>query len=67
MRKTGTIRTLGLGKGSIGEAVCEGPTFKRVASLLIPADFIETQTAASRRRMWHTRQAQTIAGDFSGE
>jgi hypothetical protein len=28
------------------------------ASLLIPAEFAETKTAAGRRRMWRTRQAQ---------
>lgn len=46
-----------LGKGSIGEAVREGNKFLHKASLLIPADFAETKTAAGRRRMWRTRQA----------
>jgi CRISPR-associated endonuclease Csn1 len=46
-----------LGKGSIGEAVRQGTTFLHKASLLIPADFAETKTAANRRRMWRTRQA----------
>ncbi|HET7625995.1 MAG TPA: hypothetical protein VFM25_12100 [Verrucomicrobiae bacterium] len=46
-----------LGKGSIGEAVRQGTTFLHKASLLIPADFAETRTAAKRRRMWRTRQA----------
>jgi CRISPR-associated endonuclease Csn1 len=46
-----------LGKGSIGEAVRQGTTFLHKASLLIPADFAETKTAATRRRMWRTRQA----------
>lgn len=46
-----------LGKGSIGEAVRIETDFKHVASLLIPAEFAETQTAASRRRMMRTRQA----------
>jgi hypothetical protein len=46
-----------LGKGSIGEAVRRGNEFLHKASLLIPAEFAETKTAAGRRRMWRTRQA----------
>jgi hypothetical protein len=46
-----------LGKGSIGEAVRQGSNFLHKAALLIPADFAETKTAATRRRMWRTRQA----------
>lgn len=46
-----------LGKGSIGEAVRQGTKFLHKASLLIPANFAETKTAAKRRRMWRTRQA----------
>jgi CRISPR-associated endonuclease Csn1 len=46
-----------LGKGSIGEVVRQGTKFLHKASLLIPADFAETKTAATRRRMWRTRQA----------
>ncbi|HEV2331056.1 MAG TPA: HNH endonuclease domain-containing protein, partial [Verrucomicrobiae bacterium] len=46
-----------LGKGSIGEAVRQGTTFLHKASLLIPADFAETKTAAKRRHAWRTRQA----------
>jgi CRISPR-associated endonuclease Csn1 len=46
-----------LGKGSIGEAVREGTRFLHKESLLIPSDFAGTATAASRRRMWRTRQA----------
>lgn len=46
-----------LGKGSIGEAVRRGTEFLHKASLLIPAEFAETKTAAGRRRMWRTRQA----------
>src|SRR5579862_7169904 len=46
-----------LGKGSIGEAVRQGNKFLHKASLLIPADFAETKTAAKRRRMWRTREA----------
>jgi len=30
--------------------------FLHKASLLIPAEFAETKTAAGRRRMWRTRQ-----------
>lgn len=45
-----------LGKGSIGEAVRRGAEFLHKASLLIPAEFAETKTAAGRRRMWRTRQ-----------
>ncbi|MFZ2643235.1 MAG: type II CRISPR RNA-guided endonuclease Cas9 [Verrucomicrobiia bacterium] len=46
-----------MGKASIGEAVREGNKFLHKASLLIPAEFAETKTAAARRRMWRTRQA----------
>ncbi len=46
-----------LGKGSIGEAIRQGKKFLHKASLLIPADFAETKTAAVRRRMWRTRLA----------
>jgi CRISPR-associated endonuclease Csn1 len=46
-----------LGKGSVGEAVRQGTKFLHKASLLIPAEFAETKTAATRRRMWRTRQA----------
>jgi CRISPR-associated endonuclease Csn1 len=62
--KDGTVPASGehvwafdLGKGSIGEAVRQGTEFLHKASLLIPADFAETKTAATRRRMWRTRQA----------
>ncbi len=34
-----------------------GNEFLHKASLLIPAEFAETKTAAGRRRMWRTRQA----------
>ena len=54
---TGCVWAFDLGKGSIGEAVRHGTTFLHKASLLIPADFAETKTAANRRRMWRTRQA----------
>lgn len=57
MANIGTVWAFDLGKGSIGEAVRNGNTFLHKASLLIPADFAETKTAASRRRMWRTRQA----------
>ena len=45
-----------LGKGSVGEAVRRGNEFLHKASLLIPAEFAETKTAAGRRRMERTRQ-----------
>jgi hypothetical protein len=51
-----------LGKGSIGEAVRHGNEFLHKASLLIPAEFAETKTAAGRRRMWRTRLAHGSAG-----
>ncbi len=57
MKTNPTIWAFDLGLGSIGEAVREGTEFRHVASLLIPAELGETQTAASRRRMWRTRQA----------
>src|ERR1039458_3732883 len=53
---TGTIWAFDLGKGSIGEAVRRGNEFLHKASLLIPAEFAETKTAAGRRRMERTRQ-----------
>jgi CRISPR-associated endonuclease Csn1 len=46
-----------LGKGSVGEAVRRGNEFLHKASLLIPAEFAETKTAAGRRRMFRTREA----------
>ncbi len=54
-----TIWAFDLGKGSIGEAVWNTQTkqFDHVASLLIPPDFASTKEAATRRRMWRTRQA----------
>jgi len=52
-----TIWAFDLGLGSIGEAVRRGDKFLHKASLLIPAEFAETKTAAGRRRMWCTRQA----------
>ncbi len=59
MTKDGTIWAFDLGKASIGEAVrhVNSNTFLHKASLLIPAEFAETKTAANRRRMWRTRQA----------
>ncbi len=57
MEKCNMVWAFDLGKASIGEAVREGNNFKHKASLLIPAEFAETKTAASRRRMWRTRQA----------
>lgn len=57
MANIGTVWAFDLGKGSIGEAVRLGDKFLHKASLLIPADFAETKTAAGRRRMWRTRQA----------
>ena len=47
-----------LGKGSIGEAVRQGTKFLHKASLLIPAEFAETKTAAGRLWMWRTRITQ---------
>src|ERR1035438_7878904 len=52
-----TVWAFDLGKGSIGEAVRRGNEFLHKTSLLIPAEFAETKTAAGRRRMWRTRQA----------
>src|ERR1039458_6276664 len=57
MNQDGTIWAFDLGKASIGEAVRRGTKFLHKASLLIPAEFAETKTAAGRRRMWRTRQA----------
>jgi CRISPR-associated endonuclease Csn1 len=54
-----TIWSFDLGKASIGEAVRDTETneFLHKASLLIPAEFASTKDAATRRRMWRTRQA----------
>ncbi len=52
-----TVWAFDLGKGSIGEAVRQGTKFLHKASLLIPAEFAETKTAAGRRRMFRTREA----------
>lgn len=52
-----TVWAFDLGKGSIGEAVRRGNEFLHKASLLIPAEFAETKTAAGRRRMMRTRDA----------
>src|SRR5712691_135269 len=57
MANTGTVWAFDLGKGSIGEAVRLDNKFLHKASLLIPAEFAETKTAAGRRRMFRTRQA----------
>ena len=56
-----------LGKGSIGEAVRRGNDFLHKASLLIPAEFAETKTAAGRRRMWRTRQAHKAREQWLNE
>ncbi len=52
-----TVWAFDLGKASIGEAVRLDDKFLHKASLLIPAEFAETKTAAGRRRMSRTRQA----------
>ena len=54
-----TIWSFDLGKASLGEAVRDlrNHSFPHKASLLLPEDFAETQTAASRRRMMRTREA----------
>jgi CRISPR-associated endonuclease Csn1 len=57
MFDTETIWAFDLGKASIGEVVRRGNDFPHKASLLIPAEFAETRTAATRRRMWRTRIA----------
>jgi hypothetical protein len=50
-----------MGKCSIGEAVRRGNEFLHKASLLIPAEFAETKTAAGRRRMERMRQNESPA------
>jgi CRISPR-associated endonuclease Csn1 len=57
MANTGTVWAFDLGKGSIGEAVRQDNRFLHKASLLIPAEFAESKTAAGRRRMFRTRAA----------
>lgn len=54
-----TIWSFAVGKASIGEAVRNRAdhSFPHKAVLLIPHDFAETKTAATRRRKWRTRQA----------
>ena len=56
-----------IGKASIGEAVRKGTRFLHKASLLIPAEFAETKTAAKRRRMWRTRLAHKAREKWLGE
>ena len=53
---SGIIWAFDLGQGCLGEAVRLNNTFLHKASLLIPAEFAETKTAAGRRRMERTRQ-----------
>ena len=54
-----TIWSFDLGKASIGEAVRDlrDHSFPHKESLLIPEDFAETQSAATRRRMKRTRES----------
>jgi hypothetical protein len=58
---SGIIWAFDLGQGCLGEAVRLNNTFLHKASLLIPAEFAETKTAAGRRRMWRTRQNELPA------
>jgi hypothetical protein len=58
-----TVWNFVLGKDSIGEAVWRGTEFLHKASLLIPAEFAETKTAAGRRRLWRMWQAQFTLAD----
>jgi CRISPR-associated endonuclease Csn1 len=67
MANTETVWAFDLGKGSIGEAVRQGNKFLHKASLLIPAEFAETKTAATRRRMWRTRQAHKAREQWLNE
>ena len=67
MNQDGTIWAFDLGKASIGEAVRRGTKFLHKASLLIPAEFAETKTAAGRRRMWRTRQAHKAREQWLNE
>lgn len=57
MNRTTDIWAFDIGKGSLGEVVRRGLRFPHKASLIIPAEFAETRTAALRRRFWRTRQA----------
>ncbi len=61
-----TIWSFDLGKASIGEAVrdLKDDSFPHLESLLIPFEFAETQSAASRRRMWRTRIAHHAREDW---
>ncbi len=64
-----TIWSFDLGKASLGEAVRDVETneFLHKASLLIPAEFASTKDAATRRRMWRTRQAHKAREAWLGE
>jgi CRISPR-associated endonuclease Csn1 len=55
----GDIWSFDIGLGSIGEAIRDPKTheFKHVASLVLPAEFASTKTAATTRRMFRTRLA----------
>jgi CRISPR-associated endonuclease Csn1 len=61
-----TIWSFDLGKASLGEAVRykDDDSFPHAESLLIPELFAETQSAASRRRMWRTRIAHHAREDW---
>jgi CRISPR-associated endonuclease Csn1 len=55
----GFVWSLDIGLGSFGEAVRDLKTheFKHAESLLLPADFASTKSAATTRRMYRTRLA----------
>jgi CRISPR-associated endonuclease Csn1 len=67
MSPTDCVWAFDLGKGSIGEAVRQGTKFLHKASLLIPPKFAETKPAATRRRMWRTRQAHKAREQWLNE
>ena len=59
-RKVRPISDHGNGNESIGKRHADQLAFNQLQSLLIPAEFAETKTAAGRCRMWRTRQAHGL-------
>jgi len=57
--KVRPISDHGNGNEIIGKRHADQLAVNQLQSLLIPAEFAETKTAAGRRRMWRTRQAHS--------
>jgi len=55
MKKTETVWAFDLGKGSIGEAVRQGPKFLHKASLRIPAGLLGKKEGRAKRPVQELR------------